>query len=281
MKVSEALKYVREVLSKIEDKEYARWEALLIISHLLNISPLNVYLYSDKEIPEKSFLEILEERKKKKPLAYILKNTYFWGRKFYVEEGVLIPRQDTEVLISVFLKLPIEKGRVLELGVGAGTISITLLLERKKLKVFAVDINPKAIEITRKNAKAYKVEKRLFLIKGDWFNPFLEKPLFNVIVSNPPYISSEEWETLDEEVKLFEPKSALVSGKEGTEFQEKLLKFADKYLLEGGFLIFEMGYNQGKRIRELLNLYQWKFEIFKDLRGYERVVLAWKEKENT
>ncbi len=281
MKVSEALKYVREVLSKIEDKEYARWEALLIISHLLNISPLNVYLYSDKEIPEKSFLEILEERKKKKPLAYILKNTYFWGRKFYVEEGVLIPRQDTEVLISVFLKLPIEKGRVLELGVGAGTISITLLLERKKLEVFAVDINPKAIEITRKNAKAYKVEKRLFLIKGDWFNPFLEKPLFNVIVSNPPYISSEEWETLDEEVKLFEPKSALVSGKEGTEFQEKLLKFADKYLLEGGFLIFEMGYNQGKRIRELLNLYQWKFEIFKDLRGYERVVLAWKEKENT
>lgn len=281
MKVLEALKYAREVLSEIEDKEYAKWEALLILSHLLKTSPLNVYLYLDKEISEKIFLKILEERRKKKPLAYILKTAYFWGRKFYVEEGVLIPRQDTEILVSVFLKLPFKKGRVLELGVGAGALSITLLLERKRLKIFAVDIDPKALKIAKKNAKAYRVEKRLFLIKGDWFSPFSEKPLFNTIISNPPYISSDEWETLDEEVKLFEPRSALVSGKEGTEFQEKLLKFADKYLLKGGFLIFEMGYNQGKRIRELLNFYRWKFQIFKDLKDYERVVLAWKEKENT
>jgi release factor glutamine methyltransferase len=277
MKVLSALKYAKEVLSEIENEEYAKWEALLILSHLLNVPPLNVYLYLDKEIPQKSFLKILEERKKKKPLPCILKTTYFWGRKFYIEEGVLIPRQDTEILISAFLELPLEKGKVLELGVGAGTISITLLLERKELKVFAVDIEPKALKITKKNAKTYKVEKRLFLIKGDWFSPFLEKPLFNAIVSNPPYISFEEWETLDEEVKLYEPKSALVSGKEGTEFQEKLLKFADKYLLKGGFLIFEIGYNQGKRIRELLDLYKWNYKIYRDLKNYERVVVAWKE----
>ena len=277
MKVLQALKYAKEVLSEIEDEEYAKWETLLILSHLLKVPPLNVYLYLDKEIPQQSFLEILEERKKKKPLAYILKTTYFWGRKFYVEEGVLIPRQDTENLVSAFLELPLEKGRVLELGVGAGTISVTLLLKRKNLKVFAVDINPKALRITKKNAKNYKVEKRLFLIKGDWFSPFLEKPLFNAIVSNPPYISSEEWETLEEEVKLYEPKSALVSGKKGTEFQEKLLKFSDKYLLKNGFLIFEIGYNQGKEIRELLDFFRWSFKIYKDLKGYERVVVAWKE----
>jgi len=135
-----------------------------------------------------------------------LKTTYFWGRKFYVEEGVLIPRQDTEVLVSAFLELPLKTGKVLELGVGAGAISVTLLLERKELKVFAVDIEPKALKITKKNAKTYKVEKRLFLIKGDWFSPFLEKPLFNAIVSNPPYISCEEWETLDEEVKTLRTK---------------------------------------------------------------------------
>uniref|UniRef100_A0A7V5XI39 Release factor glutamine methyltransferase n=1 Tax=Thermodesulfobacterium geofontis TaxID=1295609 RepID=A0A7V5XI39_9BACT len=277
MKVLQALKHAKEVLSEIEDKEYAKWETLLILSHLLKVPPLNVYLYLDKEISQKSFLKILEERKKKKPLPYILKTTYFWGRKFYVEEGVLIPRQDTENLVSAFLELPLKKGRVLELGVGAGTISVTLLLERKNLKVFAVDINPKALRITKKNAKNYKVEKRLFLIKGDWFSPFLEKPFFDAIVSNPPYISSEEWETLEEEVKLYEPKSALVSGKEGTEFQEKLLKFSDKYLLKGGFLIFEIGYNQGKKIRELLDFYRWSFKIYRDLKGYERVVVAWKE----
>ena len=115
------------------------------------------------------------------------------------------------------------------------------------------------------------------MIKGDWLYPFLERPLFNAIVSNPPYISFSEWDTLDEEVKLFEPKEALISGKEGTEFQESLLKFAYKYLKKEGFLIFEIGYNQGKRIKEMLKFYKWKFEIYKDLKGYDRVVLAWKE----
>ena len=277
MKVLKALRYAQEILSQIENKEYAKWEALLILSHLLNTSPLKVYLYLDKEIPEENFLKILEERKNKKPLPYILKEAYFWGRKFYIEEGVLIPRQETEVLISVFLKLPLKKGKILELGVGAGIIGITFLLENPNLEVFGVDINLKALKITKKNAIDYKVEDRLFLIKGDWLYPFLERPLFNVIVSNPPYISFSEWDTLDEEVKLFEPKEALLSGKEGTEFQESLLKFAYKYLKKEGFLIFEIGYNQGKRIKEMLKFYKWKFEIYKDLKGYDRVVLAWKE----
>ena len=277
MKVLKALRYAQEILSQIENKEYAKWEALLILSHLLNTSPLKVYLYLDKEIPEENFLKILEERKNKKPLPYILKEAYFWGRKFYIEEGVLIPRQETETLISVFLDLPIKEGKILELGVGSGVIIITLLLERPELKAFAVDISSKALEITRKNAKAYRVEERLFLIKGDWFFPISEKSLFNAIVSNPPYISFSEWDTLDEEVKLFEPKEALLAGKEGTEFQESLLKFAYKYLKKEGFLIFEIGYNQGKRIKEMLKFYKWKFEIYKDLKGYDRVVLAWKE----
>jgi release factor glutamine methyltransferase len=277
MQVLEALKLAQEALSEIEEKSYAKWEALLILSYLLDTSPLNVYLHLDKKISKEKFLAILDERKKRKPLAYILKEAYFWGRKFYIEEGVLIPRQDTEVLISVFLRLPVDEGRILELGIGSGIIAVTLLLEKPNLKIFGVDINPKALKITEKNARAYKVKDRLYLIKGDWFNPISEKPLFNVIVSNPPYISSEEWETLDDEVKLFEPREALVSGEKGTEYQERLLKFADRYLLKDGFLIFEMGYNQGEIIRELLKNYRWQFKIYKDFKGYERVVLAWKE----
>ncbi len=277
MQVLEALKLAQEVLSEIEEKDYAKWEALLILSHLLGVSPLNVYLHLDKRIPKEEFLRILEERKKKKPLAYILKSAYFWGRKFYIEEGVLIPRQDTEVLISVFLELPLNKGNILELGVGSGIIAVTILLEKTNLKVFGVDISEQALNITKKNARAYQAEERLFLIKGDWFSPIAENSQFQVIVSNPPYISLVEWEALDEEVRLFEPRIALVSGEEGTEYQERLLKFADKYLLKGGFLIFEIGYNQGKKIRELLELYRWRFKIYKDFKGYERVVLAWKE----
>lgn len=277
MKVYEAFDLAKKILSQIEDKEYAKWEALLILSHFLKIPPLNVYLHLDKEIPEKNFWEILRQRQEKKPLAYILKETYFWGRKFYIEEGVLIPRQDTELLISVFLDLPIKEGIILELGLGAGVISITLLIEKKDLKAFGVDINFKALEISKINAKTYKVEDRFFPLKGDWLNPLVEKRLFKAILSNPPYIPLEEWHTLDEEVKNFEPMEALVAGEKGTEFQEKLLKFGQKYLLKDGFLIFEMGYNQGGKIRELLEFYQWSFKIFKDLKGYERVVLAWKK----
>jgi len=131
MKVLQALKHAKEVLSEIEDKEYAKWEALLILSHLLKVPPLNVYLYLDKEIPQKSFLKILGERKKKKPLAYILKTTYFWGRKFYVEEGVLIPRQDTEVLVSAFLELPLKREKFLNLELERVQFLLLFFLKEK------------------------------------------------------------------------------------------------------------------------------------------------------
>ncbi len=277
MKVLEALKYAEKTLSEIEDKEYAKWEALLILSHFLNIPPLQVYLHLEEDIPEPEFLKILKERKTKKPLPYIFGYCYFWGRKFYVDEGTLIPRQDTELLISIFLELPFKKGLILEIGVGVGNIAITLLLENKDLKVFGIDISKKALDNAKKNAKEYRVQDRLFLIKGDSFFCVKKFPLFDVIISNPPYISLREWEDLEEDVRLFEPKEALVSGEKGTEFQEKLLKKSHQYLKKEGFLIFEMGYNQGKRIKELLEIYQWNFKIYKDLKGYERAVLAWKK----
>lgn len=277
MKVLQALNYAEKILSEIEDKEYAKWEALLILSHFLNIPPLQVYLYLEENIPEEEFFKILKERKTRKPLPYIFGYSYFWGRKFYVDEGTLIPRQDTELLISIFSELPSKKELVLELGVGVGNIAITLLLENKDLKVFGIDISDKALNTTKKNAKEYKVEDRLFLIKGDSFFPIKKLPLFDIVISNPPYISLKEWETLEEDVRFFEPKEALVSGEKGTEFQEILLEKSHQYLKKGGFLIFEMGYNQGERIRDLLKTYQWNFRIYKDLRGYERAVLAWKE----
>ena len=277
MKVFSALKVATETLSSIEDEEYAKWEALLILSYFLKISPLQVYLNLDKDIPEKEFFYILKERQKKKPLPYILKEAFFWGRRFYIEEGVLIPRQDTEILIQAFFDLNIQKGKILELGIGSGIISITLLLEKPELKAFGIDINPKALEITRRNARVYQVEDRLFLLRGNWFFPILKQPEFDIIISNPPYISEKEWLDLDEEVRCFEPKEALIAGKEGTEFQEILLKESDKYLKKEGFLIFEMGYNQTKSLQSLLKLYGWKYKFYKDFRGYNRVIVAWKE----
>lgn len=276
MKVYEAFKKAVDLLSQIEDREYATWESLIILSYLLNTKPLSVYLLFEKEIPEDQFLDILSQRLTKKPLPYILGETYFWGRKFFVEEGVLIPRQDTELLVEVFLSLKIEEGEVLEIGIGTGVVLITLLLEKPKLRGIGIDISPKALFLTKKNAMFYGIADRLLLIRGDTLKPLAEKRLFKAIVSNPPYISEREWKDLEEDVRLFEPKEALVAGEKGWEFHEMILRSAHKYLREDGFLILELGYNQRKDVERLAYLYKWSFNFYKDLKNYDRVVVLWK-----
>ncbi len=281
MRLKEAFFYLVEHLSKIEDPYFAKKEAREILSHLLNLSPLEIYLYPEKEIPKDELERILKERLTLKPLPYILKRAYFFGRPFYIEEGVLIPRQESEVLIEVILHTlknkGLKEGVFLELGCGSGILSLTLLLELSQFIGFATDISERALHVTKKNASLYKVYERLRLIKGDSLSPFKKRPLFDFIFSNPPYLSEEEWEALDLEVKLFEPKEALVAGKEGTEFQERLLREAHSLLKGGGFLIFEMGYNQSQKISKVAETYQWRYQFFKDLLNYERVALLWKE----
>ncbi|MFN3505102.1 MAG: peptide chain release factor N(5)-glutamine methyltransferase [Caldimicrobium sp.] len=281
MKVKEALDLLIKELLSIEDFHYAKKEALEILSHLLEVSPLNVYLHLEKEVPSDRIKEILKERLKRKPLPYILKRGYFWGRPFYLEENVLIPRQDTELLVEVFLKKGPKEGFILELGCGSGIISITLLLECPQLKAFALDISEKALKITQFNAKQYKVESRLYLLKGNWLDPIKNFPFFKALISNPPYISEKEWEELDPEVKLYEPKVALVGGEVGTEFQERLMKEASRCLSEDGFVLFEMGYNQSTKIGELAQTYGWEYTFYKDLQNFERVALLWKKKEKS
>lgn len=277
MKVYEAFKKAVDLLSQIEDREYATWESLVILSYFLNTKPLAVYLLFEREIPEEQFLDILSQRLTKKPLPYILGETYFWGRKFFVEEGVLIPRQDTELLVEVFLSLGIEEGKILEVGVGTGVLIITLLLEKPKLRGVGIDISSRALFLTKKNAIFHGIAERLLLIRGDAFKPLARKGIFKAIVSNPPYVSEQEWNALEEDVRLFEPKEALVAGEKGWEFHEMILRSAYKYLRKDGFLIMELGYNQRKDIENLAHLYKWNFNFYKDLRNYDRVVVLWRD----
>lgn len=283
MKVRHLLEFLKVELSKIEPLEYAKWETLLILSHFLNLSPLQVYLYREETLKEdlvEKIWSVLEERKTGKPLPYILGVVYFFGRTFYIEEGVLIPRPETEVLVSTFLEFNLQEGYILETGTGSGIIGITLLLERPQLKIFGIEISSKAVEVTKKNARFHKVEDRFFLIRGDWFSPLKEGEFFSAIVSNPPYLSEREWESLDPSIKNFEPWEALVSGREGTEYQEELLRKAPLFLKRDGFLFFEIGYNQDQKIEALLKRYHWEFEFYEDLRGYKRVIAAWKAQKN-
>ncbi len=280
MKVSSAVKFLTEALTQKLPEDRAKREALEILAHLLCVSPLNVWLKLEEEVQDETLNHILSRRLTGEPLPYILGIAYFFGRPFYVEKGVLIPRPETEVLVEQFLEVAPPQGVILDLGIGSGILAITILLERPNYIAFGVDISKEALKVAQRNANLHGVSSRLYLILGDALKPFKEKPLFTAIVSNPPYISEEEFETLDEEVRLFEPRVALVSGETGLEFYELILKHAPKLLKEGGFILVELGYNQGKLVYELAKALGYKVDFKKDLLGYQRSALIWKE-ENT
>lgn len=280
MKVSSALKFLIKALTQKLPEDRAKREALEILAHLLRVSPLNVWLKLEEEVPDETLNHILCRRLTGEPLPYILGIAYFFGRPFYVEKEVLIPRPETEVLIEHFLEVAPPQGVILDLGIGSGILAITILLERPNYIAFGVDISKESLKVAQRNANLHGVSSRLYLILGDAFKPFKEKPLFTAIVSNPPYISEREFETLDEEVRLYEPRIALVSGKTGLEFYELILQHGPKLLQEGGFILVELGYNQGKSFYELAKALGYKVDFKKDLLSYQRSAVIWRE-ENT
>ncbi|MFN3976224.1 MAG: peptide chain release factor N(5)-glutamine methyltransferase [Aquificaceae bacterium] len=251
----------------------------LLLSHLLNKDHKDLYLMEDFEVPEeikKSFFEALKLLERGYPLQYLLGEWEFYGRSFYVEEGVLIPRPETELLVEEVLKrLP--KGKKLtgfEIGLGTGCISISLLLHRENLVMMANDINIKALRLAKRNAQRHGVYNRLLIFGGDLFEA-LKPTAFDFIVSNPPYIPEERWEGLPEGVKR-EGYSSLIGGPKGWEVYEKMAERIEVYLKKGGFFAFEIGHDQGKVLRELFEAKGYKLMVLKDYATQDRVVLGWR-----
>lgn len=264
---------VKELLKKVPS-EYKR-DAEIILAYLLGISPSEILLYYDEEFrQEKKFWTLLKERMKGKPTAYVIGEWECMGRTFKVEEEVLIPRPETEILIEETLKLIPENEEMegLELGSGTGCIAINLLVERPKLKMVAVDIESKAVKLTKENAKLHKVTDRLKVFLGNLFEPVKGRK-FDFIVSNPPYIPQHFWEKLPDEVKK-EGKTSLIGGKKGYEFYEKIASYTPISLKERGFVALEIGHDQGNIVRKLFEDLGFEVEIIKDYAGYDRVVIA-------
>lgn len=214
----------------------------------------------------------VEKRIKHIPLGYIFGKSYFYGREFKVNENVLIPRQDTEILIDEIckdIKSRQENVSVLDIGTGSGAIAITVQKETNA-KVLAVDVSEKALEIAKDNAKHLEVDVEF--VQSDLFENVEGK--FDFIVSNPPYIETDVIETLDDEVKLNEPILALDGGCDGLDFYRKIVDDAPKYLNKGGKLYFEIGYNQADALK---NLMKEKFKdilVYKDYGDNDRVVVG-------
>ena len=214
----------------------------------------------------------VEKRLKHIPLGYIFGKSYFFGREFKVNENVLIPRQDTEILIEKVCKDIMarkEKVSVLDIGTGSGAIAITVQKETGA-NVSAVDVSDGAIEVAKQNAKSLDADINIF--KSDLFENIEGK--FDFIISNPPYIESSVIETLDEEVKSNEPILALDGGEDGLDFYKKIVSIAPNYLNQGGKLYFEIGYNQADALKSLMKDQFKNIEVFKDYGDNDRVVVG-------
>ncbi|MBK3333014.1 peptide chain release factor N(5)-glutamine methyltransferase [Persephonella atlantica] len=249
----------------------------LILSKVLNVPRWKLISEKEEKIPPeklREFFSLIEKRAERYPLGYILGEKEFFNVKIKVEEGVLIPRPETEILVEECLKRIPEskKATGLEIGVGSGAISIALLRNRPLLTMYGVDISEKAVQIALLNAKINKVSDRLILIKSNLFENVPQKR-FDFIVSNPPYVSEEEYESLEEEVKK-EPKEALVAGKEGTKIYEMIVREGKRFLKKEGFFAFEIGYNQGEKVKSILESEGFKVKIIKDLQGFDRVIIG-------
>ncbi|WP_297453204.1 peptide chain release factor N(5)-glutamine methyltransferase [Persephonella sp.] len=249
----------------------------LILSKVLNIPRWKLIIEKDKYLSteeKRKFFSLIEKRAERYPLGYILGEKEFFNIKLKIEEGVLIPRPETELLVEEVLKrIPENKKTIgLEIGIGSGAISIALLKNRPNLIMYGVDISEKALQLSALNAKINNVLDRFIIIKSNLFENIPDIK-FDFIVSNPPYIAQEEYETLEEEVKK-EPIEALIAGKEGTEFYERIINEGINYLKEKGFFAFEIGYRQGEYVKKLLENKGFKVSIIKDYQGHDRVVIG-------
>jgi release factor glutamine methyltransferase len=251
----------------------AKLDSELLLAHALSVTREQLLFLEDNGLSEEVlgvYDELLSQRERRKPLAYIAGRKEFFGLDFQVSPAVLIPRPDTECVVEKALLLlegrPAQ--RILDVCTGSGCIAIALASHRQLDTLLATDISDAALEVARANVAAHNHEHRIELLKGDLFEPAADKGPFDLIISNPPYVQSEEMKGLMPEVRDFEPHLALVGeGADGVGLYEKMLECASHLLSSDGLLIFEIGFDQKEAIEKLPSPGLSAPNFFKDLAG--------------
>ena len=264
-------------------------DSILVLCKLLNVDKSYIYTYGEREVSTDivdKFLELMEKRSLGYPIQYILGEKEFMGLDFYLEEGVLVPRGDTEVLVEYIIKYIEEnygnkKINVLDIGIGSGAISLSIANYCKNSRLVGIDISRTAIKVANINKERFNLSNVDFY-EGDLFQALEGLNMeggFNIIVSNPPYISKKDIEKLDVQVKDFEPRLALDGGVDGLDFYRRITLESKDFLVEGGLLIYEIGYDQGDLVKDILIRQGFRdLSIIKDLQGHNRVVMGlWKD----
>lgn len=271
-------------VDKIKGRQYSNpvLEATLLLGKLMNVDKVYILTHGRDTVPEEiveKYMEAIKKRSQGYPIQYIIKEKEFMGLNFYVEEGVLIPRADTEIIVEYILEYidkiyPQEEIKVLDIGIGSGAIGLSIAYYKKNTFVYGVDISPEAIKIASINRDRFKL-KNVKLLESDLFDKINKEEKFHIIVSNPPYIPTGDIDKLQEEVKNYEPRIALDGGKEGMAFYRRIIPESREYLEEEGLLIFEIGYDQGKQVEAIMEQEGFKaIKILKDLQGLDRAVLG-------
>lgn len=260
----------------ITDTEY---DSFALLEYITGMDRTAYILNGSKSVPEdiaERYDAVIDRRSSHIPLQHITGQAWFYGRGFNVNSDVLVPRQDTEVLVSEALKVINAKDSVLDMCTGSGCIIITLALEKKLGRALGADISEAALKVASGNREKLGADDVTF-VKSNIFSDINvnDDELFDVIVSNPPYIATGEIETLTEEVRIHDPYIALDGLEDGLHFYREITQQSMNYIKSGGWLLYEIGCTQAHDVSDIMSEYGYSnIKVIKDLAGLDRVVMG-------
>jgi len=276
--VLEALNKSSEYLDK-KGIESPRTNAELMLAHILKCKRLQLYLSFDKPLKENErnmYKEFLLRRAKHEPVQYITGNVEFYGLEFIINKSVLIPRPETELLVETILKnvTPVEGLNILDIGTGSGNIVVSLAKNLPNSKFTAIDKSSDALDTAKKNSELNKVNNQINFLEFDILTEHeLTDESFDLIVSNPPYVSNDDFKNLAPELNKFEPEIALTDFSDGYYFYKCITEKASQLLKSNGKIFFELGAGQSKKVNEILQSNNFcSIEIVKDYQNHDRVI---------
>jgi len=261
---------------KLSDSSSARFDAEILMAHVLESKRSFLYANPEFELPanrSEAFKKLVKQRAAGQPVAYLVESSEFWSLPLKVNPSVLIPRPDTERLVEAALsKIPESADwRIADLGTGSGAIALAIASERPKCEIHATDISPAATEVARENARQLGYSQVQFHC-GSWTEPLKGK--FHLLVSNPPYIDAND-PHLEMGDLRFEPRNALCPGVDGLSAIREICLLAKPKLVDGGWLMFEHGWEQGPATRQVMKETAFtRLETLKDLQGHDRVTVG-------
>ena len=282
MTIDQAIQEGAERLLNRQVDEHRR-TAALVLCHLLGLDRAQLFIRSKEQLNESTYREyvsLIERRASGEPLQYITRHQEFYGLDFVVTPDVLIPRPETELLVERIIALAAESHSatplIVDIGTGSGCIAIAVATHLPSARVIAIDVSAASLVVARKNAELHNVQGQIEFIEGDLFAPVSNRGLeaaIDFVASNPPYVAESNIETLQREVRDWEPPSALFGGKAGLGFYDRLLDQSRRFVGAGGYLVCEIGNGQLDAISHKIDPEAWDLvDVTADLQGIPRTL---------